>query len=40
MQNGNHLHTVDRYISRNAVLANLVDRAERWPSSGVGQELK
>src|SRR5579862_3752482 len=37
MQNDDHLHTVDRYISRNALRANLVDRAEDWPWSGVGQ---
>lgn len=39
IQDDGHLQTVDRYIARNAVRAKLVDRAERWPWSSVGQAL-
>jgi putative transposase len=37
MENDEHLSTVERYIARNAVRAKLVDRAEQWKWSAVGQ---
>ena len=37
VQDDDHLTTVDRYVQRNALRANLVARAEQWPWSGVGQ---
>ena len=39
MQGDDHLANVARYIERNALRAKLIERAELWPWSGVGQSL-
>ena len=37
MQDDGHFWTVDRYIARNALRAKMVERAQDWPWSSVGQ---
>jgi putative transposase len=37
MQSDEHLSTVARYVERNARRANLVDQAQQWPWSSIGQ---
>ncbi len=39
MQDDAHFSTVERYVARNAVRADLVKRAEQWPWSSVGQDV-
>ena len=39
VENGRYLRTVLRYVERNPLRANLVERAESWPWSSLGPRL-